>query len=228
MNFKNFEILFMQGYTIGFFSAFKPQLFKGVISNCQSKTLTNVSGSGSGSIGTGFTGNVSGGMSMKISTTHSHSTMFDIDNVTFKCNDECPFRDGDKVVLYAVREKGGYYGVITLKNFTRNFFYKTPLFNFVIGLVMWFFLLWGVAGFSVILWLENEPSLSISRLTLKVLYFLLTGDFGGAIAWGCIMSLAYFIIFIFCILPFLVGILLYILRARWKPCVKEIKNYPEF
>ena len=112
------------------------KLFKGVVSNCQGQVLTNVSGSGGGSISTGFTGNVSGGMSMKIGTTHSHYTTFDIGNITFKCKGEYPFRDGDKVVFYARQTEQIYYEVEALKNFTRNFFIEKKLFPGVKMLIM--------------------------------------------------------------------------------------------
>lgn len=86
-----------------------PKLFQGTISNCNKEVLSSVSG------------RTDAFNKVSVSTSHSHYTTFDIGNATFLCGGAYPFRDGDKVVLYAWGI-GGYYKVGILKNFTRNYF----------------------------------------------------------------------------------------------------------
>lgn len=96
------------------FSVSKLQLFKGVISNCRSQSLSETMGS----ITTrAFTKNVTG----IVKTLFHHSTFFDMGNMTFKCDGEYPFRDGDKVVFYAKETNQAYWEVKIIKNFTRNY-----------------------------------------------------------------------------------------------------------
>ena len=95
------------------------QLFQGVVSNCSQGVLSTTSGE----IKTNaFTRSVSG----SINTTHSHYTTFDIGNMGFKLEGDYPLRDGDAVVFYAA-PSGGYYGVQTIANFTRNYFIRDKL-----------------------------------------------------------------------------------------------------
>lgn len=118
----------LRGYT-------EAQFFKGVISNCKSETLTHTSGK----ISTNwelFRGNVKRG---KIETRYTHYVDFDMDNKVFRCNGEYPFRDGDKVALYAVPNANGYYQVLNAKNLTRDFFvpndYKDIASLFVVAVI---------------------------------------------------------------------------------------------
>ena len=95
------------------------QLFQGVVSNCSQGVLSTTSGE----IKTNaFTRSVSG----SINTTHSHYTTFDIGNMGFKLEGDYPLRDGDAVVFYAA-PSGGYYGVQTIANFTRNYYIRDKL-----------------------------------------------------------------------------------------------------
>lgn len=108
--------------------------FKGVISNCKKEVLTHTSGEikieetkieskrnlwpfwdvrveGGG-----------GGGGGKITTTHEHYTDFEIDGVAFRCYGDLTFKDSDKVRLYGVKTDKGYYYVVLIQNFTRDFY----------------------------------------------------------------------------------------------------------
>lgn len=61
----------------------------------------------------------------KIETKHTHYVDFDVEDKTFRCNGEYPFRGSDKVALYAVPSANGYYQVVNIKNLTRDFFVPT-------------------------------------------------------------------------------------------------------
>ena len=63
-----------------------------------------------------------GGGSGSITTTHEHYTDFDIDGVAFRCYGDFVFKDGDKVKLYGVKTDKGYYYVVLIQNFTRDFY----------------------------------------------------------------------------------------------------------
>lgn len=109
------------------------QLFQGVVSNCSQGVLSTTSGS----ISTSASGYVSG----SIDTTHHHYTTFDIGNMGFKLEGDYPLRDGDAVVFYAA-PSGGYYGVQTIANFTRNYFIRDKVgslwgiyFGFISGIL---------------------------------------------------------------------------------------------
>ena len=88
------------------------ELFQGTLTNCQEHVLTDVN-SKHGLLG-----------SLDIFTSHKYYTTFDIGGATFRCDGKYPFRDSDKVVLYASPTDEGYYQVEALKNFTRKFFIK--------------------------------------------------------------------------------------------------------
>lgn len=106
------------------------QLFQGVVSNCSQGVLSTTSGE----IKTNaFTRSVSG----SINTTHHHYTTFDIGNMGFKLEGDYPLRDGDAVVFYAA-PSGGYYGVQTIANFTRNYFIRDKvgsLWGYYLGII---------------------------------------------------------------------------------------------
>lgn len=105
------------------------QLFQGVVSNCSQGVLSTTSGS----ISTSASGYVSG----SIDTTHHHYTTFDIGNMGFKLEGDYPLRDGDAVVFYAA-PSGGYYGVQTIANFTRNYFIRDKvgsLWGYYLGII---------------------------------------------------------------------------------------------
>lgn len=110
------------------------QLFQGVVSNCNQGVESTTSGK---IYTTAFTRSVKG----SIDTTHSHYTTFDIGNMGFKLEGDYPLRDGDAVVFYAA-PSGGYYGVQTIANFTRNYFIRDKLgslrgiyFGFISGIL---------------------------------------------------------------------------------------------
>lgn len=63
-----------------------------------------------------------GGGSGSITTTHEHYTDFEIDGVAFRCYGDLTFKDGDKVRLYGVKTDKGYYYVVLIQNFTRDFY----------------------------------------------------------------------------------------------------------
>lgn len=63
-----------------------------------------------------------GGGSGSITTTHKHYTDFEIDGVAFRCDGDLVFKDGDKVRLYGFKTYNGYYYVVLLQNFTRDFY----------------------------------------------------------------------------------------------------------
>ena len=63
-----------------------------------------------------------GGGSIEINTTHEHYTDFEIDGVAFRCYGDLVFKDGDKVRLYAYKSDKGYYQIVLIKNFTRDFY----------------------------------------------------------------------------------------------------------
>ena len=58
----------------------------------------------------------------KITTRHEHYTDFEIDGVAFRCYGDLVFKDGDKVRLYGVKTDKGYYYVVLIQNFTRDFY----------------------------------------------------------------------------------------------------------
>ena len=66
-----------------------------------------------------------GGGGGKITTTHEHYTDFEIDGVAFRCYGDLTFKDGDKVRLYGAKTYKGYYEVVLLQNFTRDFYVGT-------------------------------------------------------------------------------------------------------
>lgn len=111
------------------------QLFQGVVSNCNQGVESTTSGK---IYTTAFTRSVKG----SIGTTHSHYTTFDIGNMSFiKLGGDYPLRDGDAVVFYAA-PSGGYYGVQTIANFTRNYFIRDKVgslwgiyFGFISGIL---------------------------------------------------------------------------------------------
>lgn len=106
------------------------QLFQGVVSNCKQGVLSTTSGK---ITTTAFTRSVEG----SIDTTHHHYTTFDIGNMGFKLEGDYPLRDGDAVVFYAA-PSGGYYGVQTIANFTRNYFIRDKvgsLWGYYLGII---------------------------------------------------------------------------------------------
>lgn len=172
------------------------QLFQGVVSNCKENVLSSTYGN----ISTNADGYVSG----SIGTRHNYYTTFDIGEVKFKCSGEYPFRDGDKVILYASLDDG-YFKVQIFKNFTRNIVVEYPLslssndyFDAFVGAMP-------LIGFSLII--------AESRAIDKELAMILTIFLGGGV-W------------LYFVLASLKKLSTYKFLVSLKNA--KIENYPEF
>lgn len=99
-------------------------IFSGIVSNSNKEVISDTSGRVS--VNTNMFGVVSGGG--KITTTHNHSTYFDIDNTSFVWNGNNPISNGDEVVVCATPTLNGRYEVQSLKNNTKGLLFEKSFF----------------------------------------------------------------------------------------------------
>ncbi|MGX2984887.1 hypothetical protein ACWIWK_05410 [Helicobacter sp. 23-1048] len=99
-------------------------VFSGIVSNSNKEVVSDTSGRVS--VNTNMFGVVSGGG--KITTTHNHSTYFDIGNTSFVWNGNNPISDGDEVVVCATPTFNGRYEVQSLKNNTKGLLFEKSFF----------------------------------------------------------------------------------------------------
>lgn len=90
-------------------------IFKGRVSNCETKSLGSLGHSASKLVGNRL---ATSGISLELLFTY-----FDMGNKSFMWLGNNPLSNGDEVVLYANRSLNGYYPVVNLKNITKGLFF---------------------------------------------------------------------------------------------------------